>query len=177
MAQLIKNLPAMWEIWVQSLGWEDPLEKEKATYCSILAWRIPWIVHSMGLQRVGHDWVPFTSFHIRSSQSTEWGSLSCTVCSHYLPFLHMVLIVYICQSLSSNPSYFFPSLSLLVSIHLFSTAVPLFLPCKSDHLTIFLEAFILLSERQVDNPPHLLSETVKTKFSEVHNTTTETSML
>ena len=43
-AQLVKNLPAMWETWVQSLGWEDPLEKEKATYSSILAWRIPWIV-------------------------------------------------------------------------------------------------------------------------------------
>ena len=42
MAQLVKNLLAMWETWVQSLGWEDPLEKEKATHSSILAWRIPW---------------------------------------------------------------------------------------------------------------------------------------
>ena len=41
-AQLVKNLPAMWETWVRSLGWEDPLEKGKVTYCSILAWRIPW---------------------------------------------------------------------------------------------------------------------------------------
>jgi len=41
-AQLVKNPPAMWETWVQSLGWEDPLEKEKAIYSSILAWRIPW---------------------------------------------------------------------------------------------------------------------------------------
>ena len=41
-AQLVKNPPAMWEIWVQSLGWEDPLEKGKATHSSILAWRIPW---------------------------------------------------------------------------------------------------------------------------------------
>ena len=41
-AQLVKNPPAMWEIWVQSLGWEDPLEKGKATYSSFLAWRIPW---------------------------------------------------------------------------------------------------------------------------------------
>ena len=41
-AQLVKNLPAMWETWVQSLGWEDPLEKGKATHSSILAWRIPW---------------------------------------------------------------------------------------------------------------------------------------
>ena len=41
-AQLVKNLPAMWETWVRSLGWEDPPEKEKATHASILAWRIPW---------------------------------------------------------------------------------------------------------------------------------------
>ena len=42
--QLVKNLPAMWEIWVQSLGWEDPVEKGTATHSSILAWRIPWNV-------------------------------------------------------------------------------------------------------------------------------------
>ena len=43
-AQLIKNPPAMWETWVWPLGWEDPLEKGKATHSIILAWRIPWIV-------------------------------------------------------------------------------------------------------------------------------------
>ena len=43
-AQLIKNPPAMWETWLQSLGWEDPLERRKATHSSILAWRIPWAV-------------------------------------------------------------------------------------------------------------------------------------
>ena len=43
-AQLVKNLPAMQETWVQSLGWKDPLEKGKATHSSILAWRIPWTV-------------------------------------------------------------------------------------------------------------------------------------
>ena len=43
-AQLVENLPAMWETWVQSLGWEDPLEEGKATHSSILAWRIPsWL--------------------------------------------------------------------------------------------------------------------------------------
>ena len=42
--QLVKNLPAMWETWVRSLGWEDPLEKGKATHSSMLAWRIPWPV-------------------------------------------------------------------------------------------------------------------------------------
>ena len=54
-AQLVKNPPAMQETWVQSLGSEDPLEKGKATHSSILAWRIPWTVQSMGSQRVGHD--------------------------------------------------------------------------------------------------------------------------
>ena len=43
-AQLVKNLPAMRETWVQSLGWEDPLEKGKATHSSILIWRILWTV-------------------------------------------------------------------------------------------------------------------------------------
>ena len=50
-----KNLPSVEEIWVQFLSWEDPLEKGKATHSSILAWRIPWTVQSMGSQRVGHD--------------------------------------------------------------------------------------------------------------------------
>ena len=54
-AQLVKNLPAVQETWVRSLGWEDPLEKGKATHFSILAWRIPWSVWSMWLQRVEHD--------------------------------------------------------------------------------------------------------------------------
>ena len=56
----VKNPPAMWETWVQSLGSEDTLEKRQATHSSILAWRIPWTeepggLQSMGLQRVGHN--------------------------------------------------------------------------------------------------------------------------
>ena len=59
-AQMVKCLPTMRETWVQSLGREDPLEKEMATHSSILAWRIPWTeqpggLQSTGLQRVGHD--------------------------------------------------------------------------------------------------------------------------
>ena len=48
-AQLVKNLPAMWETWVRSLGWEDPLEEGMATDSSILAWRIPWTEEPGGL--------------------------------------------------------------------------------------------------------------------------------
>ena len=61
-AQSVKNLPAVQENWVQSLGWEDPLEKEMATHSSILAWKISWTeeqqpgeLQSMGSQRVGHN--------------------------------------------------------------------------------------------------------------------------
>ena len=59
-AQMVKHLPAMWETQDQSLGWEDPLEKEMATHSSTLAWKIPWTeepgrLQSMGLQRVRHD--------------------------------------------------------------------------------------------------------------------------
>ena len=59
MAQMVKNLPAMWETWVRSLGWEDPLENGMATHCTIRAWRIPWTekpggTQSMGSQRVRH---------------------------------------------------------------------------------------------------------------------------
>ena len=61
-AQMVKNLPAMQETWVQSLGLEDPRKKERATHSNILSWWILWTVEpgglpSMGLQRVGHDWV------------------------------------------------------------------------------------------------------------------------
>ena len=60
MAQTVKNLPAMQDTWVQSLAWEDPLEKGKATHSSILAWRIPWTkepgrLQSIGSQRVRHN--------------------------------------------------------------------------------------------------------------------------
>ena len=51
-AQLVKNLPVIWETWVQSLGWEDLLEKRMASHSSILAWRIPWTIWFMGSQRV-----------------------------------------------------------------------------------------------------------------------------
>ena len=59
-AQTEKNLPAMSQSWVHSLGWEDPLEEGMTTHSSILAWRIPWTedpgrLHSMGSQRVRHD--------------------------------------------------------------------------------------------------------------------------
>ena len=62
MAQLVKNPPAMQKTQVQSLGWEDPLEKGITIHSNILVWRIPWTeepgrLQFLGLRRVGHDWV------------------------------------------------------------------------------------------------------------------------
>ena len=62
-AQLVKNLPAIQETWVPSLGWEDPLKKGKATHSSILVWRISWTLQFMGSQRIGFH------FHIDIFQS------------------------------------------------------------------------------------------------------------
>ena len=82
MAQLVKNLPAMQETWVRSLGWEDPLEKGTATHSSILAWRIPWTVQSTGSQRVRHDfhfhWGPRAQHqrHSPIDSSSEYQHLS-----------------------------------------------------------------------------------------------------
>ena len=64
-AQMVKNLPAIWETWVWSLGQEDPLEEEMVTHSSILTWRIPWTeesgrLESTGSQRVGQDWATNT---------------------------------------------------------------------------------------------------------------------
>ena len=60
-AQLVKNLPAMQETWVQSLSWEDPLEKGQATDSSILTWRIPWIVHGVTKSQTQQSNFHFTS--------------------------------------------------------------------------------------------------------------------
>ena len=59
MVQIVKNMPAMCKTWVQSLDWEDPLEKEMATHFTILDWKIPWTqelggLRSMGLQRLSN---------------------------------------------------------------------------------------------------------------------------
>ena len=58
-AQTVKRLPTMWETWVQSLGWEDPLEKGMATHSSTLAWKIPWTEEPGGLQSVGSQRVGY----------------------------------------------------------------------------------------------------------------------
>ena len=66
MAQVVKNRPTVWETWIRSLCWKDPLEKGMATHSSVLIWRIPWTeepggLQSMGSQRVRHKWMTNSS--------------------------------------------------------------------------------------------------------------------
>ena len=68
---MVKNLPAVQETHVWSLSQENPLEKRMATLSSIFAWRIPWIVYSVGSQRAGHDWAIFTFSHLHT-HPTLW---------------------------------------------------------------------------------------------------------
>ena len=69
-AQMVKRLSTMWETWVRSLGWEDPLEKEMAIHSRTIAWEIPWTeepgrLQPMGSQRVGHDRATSLSLSLR----------------------------------------------------------------------------------------------------------------
>ena len=70
MAQVVKNLPVMWETWLQSLGLEDPLEKEMATHSGILAWRIPWTEEPGGLYSPwGHKELDTTYYQINNKSN------------------------------------------------------------------------------------------------------------
>ena len=76
-AQMVKNLPAMQETWVQSLGWEDPLEEGMAAHSSILAWRILWTVELGGPQSMGLQRVATKHSHLLGQSSFSSVSQSC----------------------------------------------------------------------------------------------------
>ena len=96
-AQTVKRLPAMRETQVQSLGWEDPLEKEMATHSSTPAWKIPWTeepgrLQSMGSQRVGHDWLTALHFSpLVSAPPPPWTQPLCEVCSSSVTRRHLTV--------------------------------------------------------------------------------------
>ena len=94
-AQLVKNLPAMRETRVWSLGWEDPPEKGKATHASILAWRNPGTTQSMGSQKVRHDWVTFTSLSIPLLHSTRLSKCTNFPFSFYCFKMYIFFFFYI----------------------------------------------------------------------------------
>ena len=94
-AHLVKNPPAMQETQVLSLDQEDPLEKEIATCCSILAWRIPWTEEPGGLQSIGshrvrHNWSDFTCTYTYSCYWRVWDYLRCSTWVTSLPSLSLL---------------------------------------------------------------------------------------
>ena len=118
-SKMVKNLPAIQNTWVQSLDWEDPLEKGMATHSSILAWRILWTeepgkLQSMGSQRLGHnwatkhstaysvylteDWIVLEKWWIRNAPCTWEGCWTHTyMCTHTLMHIHTTT----CRSLTT----------------------------------------------------------------------------
>ena len=111
MAQMAKNLPAIWETWVQSLGWEIPLEKGMTTHSSILAWRIPLREESnglqpMGLQTVRQDWATNTFIFIYNSNLfARW--LFSMLSKHFFWKAIKKLYVYPESTLPTNIETFF----------------------------------------------------------------------
>ena len=95
-AQLVKNPPAMWETWVQRLGWEDPLEKAKATHSSILAWRTPWTVQSMDRKELTKTEQTFFFYSLPSPKCNIGRIRQCVIrpvlslSRMHLKFLHVV---------------------------------------------------------------------------------------
>ena len=132
---MVKHLPTMQETRAQSLGWEDPLEKEMAIHSSILAWKIPWMeepgrLQSMGSQRVGHDWATF--------------------------FLSLKLKTY---SQIKSPLHFYGTSGLLPLInlflsHLLTSANRTLPPCRQRHSTPLIIIKILL--KPLAGPDNLL---------------------
>ena len=130
---MVKHLPTMWETWVQSLGWEDPLEEEMVTHSSILAWKIPWTeepgrLQTMGSQRFRHDWassLPFPSLPFIHFQ-VLWQK---TGSSYYYYFYEKGLTsTYVYLILAWSPRNWMDILSHSASVRLVS------LPCEMERV-------------------------------------------
>ena len=101
-AQLVKNLPVMQETWVQSLGWEDPLEKGKATHSRILAWRIPWTIVN-GVSK-SQTWLSNCHIHPTHCVSNRAYCLNCPIVTYHhsinlvsaysIPWVLIAVLVY-----------------------------------------------------------------------------------
>ena len=113
MAQRVKCLPAVQETWVQSLGWEDPLEKEMATHSSTFAWKIPWTekpgrLQSMGLLRVRHDWATALSlsylYHRKTKINKSYSAMESTfwALKDWFPPLYDPLLISVMDTVRVN---------------------------------------------------------------------------
>ena len=120
-SQMVKSLPAMRETQVQSLGWEDPLEKEIAIHSSILAWKIPWMEEPGRLQSIGLEELDTTSqlnnnhhpkiYHLSHFNSVDLSTSHCCANSLQGPFLsakrNSTGIRQLCLSANPSPTFYF----------------------------------------------------------------------
>jgi len=94
-AQLVKNLPAMWETWVLSLGWEDPPEKGKATHSRVLAWRTPWTYSPLGCKESDTTDFHFTSLYFFTTEPPgepqSNGGIGVIAVKHWIKKIHSLL--------------------------------------------------------------------------------------
>ena len=154
-AQRLKRLPGMRETRVQSLSWEDPLEKEMATHSSTLAWRIPWReepgrLQSMESQRVRHDWATSLSLSFQNSKTML---IQFSILNVFYPAVYVVSIHHQVWLSKGFPSTLPPS-ALTVSTFLLNFLSVRFsiaqqshktIPARWKNLTTSLSAFILYS--------------------------------
>ena len=114
-AQRLKRLPATWEIWVRSLGWEDPLEKEMAIHFSILAWRIPWRRSLVGYSPWGHKELDTTEQLHFHKLTLVWLSLIIKN-EHITVCIFCLSIIYFGASLFMTLALFILAISKKISI-------------------------------------------------------------
>ena len=123
-AQMVKNLPAMRETWVQFLGWEDPLEEGTAAHSIILAWSSPWTeeagwLQSMGSQRVRHDWVTTYTQHIHYEMTISINLI--TICPHVSFYINNTMT----KNTYSLCCKSYPQISFLIYYRVYACILPL----------------------------------------------------
>ena len=151
-AQMVKNLSAMWETQVQSVGQEDPLEKEMAPHSSILAWRIPWTeepgrLQSTGSQRVGHNWESYFTSSLYNHKGFDLGH-TWMVCGfpyfiQFKPeFCNKELMIWVTMSSRSCFCWLYrasPSLAAKNVTNLISVLIIWWCPCVESSLVLLEE--------------------------------------
>ena len=125
-AQRLKHLPSMWETWIQSLGWKDPLEKERATHSSILAWKIPWTeepggLHSTGQQR---DTTERLHWNCHGTSGCVMSPVDCGSRSSFVQSWSLLILMGLCCVLALCHSFKKCALPLSLPLHyLFASLV------------------------------------------------------
>ena len=149
---MVKNLPAVQQTWVWSLGWEDPMEEGMATHSSVLAWRIPWTeepggLQSMGSQRVRHDWSDLAGTQAWTFCSVQLLGHVCLIAAPWTPACQASLSFTITRSLLK----FMSTESLMLSNHLILCQPLLLLSSIFHRIRVFSHQVAKVPELQLQH--------------------------